>query len=378
VRLQFQPYPFERLSKLFSNIKPENEDSVVALTIGEPQFPTPQFIQNALCEAAALLNKYPKTAGEDYTKEAQIGFFSKRFKIQLKKDQLIPTFGTREVLFSFPQYLLSQYKNPQMAYVNPFYQIYEGAAIASGAKVIHLNLLPENDFLPEFDKKVLKDCDLIILNSPSNPTGKVMSIEELKPWAKLAYENDVVVINDECYSEIYTSSPPPSLLEAAYAIGNTTCKNTLVVNSISKRSCAPGLRSGFIAGDAKLLKGYAKYLTYMGCAVPLPLQYAASKAWSDEEHVRKTRELYAKNMQIASQILKLEPSSATFYVWLDVKDGEAFAKSLYKAEGISVLPGLYLGRNGIGSAYVRIALVHEPAVIKQSLERVANHLKGWV
>ena len=375
--MQFQPYPFERLSKLFAGVKLPQGKSPISLTIGEPQFPTPQFIQSALCESAPMLNKYPKTAGEDYLKEAQLKFIFQRFSVNLNEEQIIPTFGTREVLFNFPQYFLSQFKNPTIAYVNPFYQIYEGAAIAANAKVIHLDLLPENNFLPVLDKKVLRDCHMIILNSPSNPTGKVMGLEELKPWAKLAHEEGVIVINDECYSEIYTSAPPPSLLEAAQAIGNFTCKNTLVVNSISKRSCAPGLRSGFIAGDGALLNGYAKYRTYVGCAVPLPLQYAASKAWGDEIHVQEARKLYGENMQIASRILGVEPSFATFYIWLHVGNGEAFAKSLYEAEGISVLPGAYLGRNGMGSAYVRIALVHPPYVIEEALKRVANHHKGW-
>lgn len=375
--MQFQPYPFERLGMLFANIVPPGDKSTIALTIGEPQFSTPQFVQEALCEASFELNKYPKTAGEEYLKQAQLSFFKKRFGISLKESEIIPTFGTREVLFNFPQFALSEHEAPLMAYVNPFYQIYEGAAIASKAKVLHLDLLPENDFLPLFDEESLKKCDLIILNSPSNPTGKVMSLEALKPWAKLAYEHDVIVLNDECYSEIYTTTPPPSLLEAAHAIGNLTCKNTLVVNSISKRSSAPGLRSGFIAGDSAILKEYARYRTYVGCAVPLPLQRAAAKAWNDELHVSQTRELYFRNMELASEILGVEPSSATFYIWLHVGDGEAFAKSLYKAHGIAVLPGIYLGRNGMGSAYVRIALVHAPSVIEEALVRVADHYKGW-
>lgn len=356
---------------------PPSDKKEISLTIGEPQFSTPEFIQLALNESAPLLNKYPKTAGEDYLKEAQLDFFQRRFGVSLTPSQLIPTFGTREVLFNFPQFILSKYNNPVMAYVNPFYQIYEGAAIASRARVIHLDLLPENNFLPQFDEEFLKECHMIILNSPSNPTGKSMSIDELKPWAELAFKHNVVVVNDECYSEIYSNTPPPSLLEAAHAIGNFTCKNTFVVNSISKRSSAPGLRSGFIAGDEKLLAEYARYRTYVGCAIPLPLQFAASKAWKDEKHVQKTRELYKKNMQIAKDILGVEPESATFYIWLHVGDGEKFAKGLYETQGISVLPGGYLGRNGIGSAYVRIALVHAPSVIEDALMRVADFYKGW-
>ncbi|MBE0495525.1 MAG: succinyldiaminopimelate transaminase [Campylobacterales bacterium] len=375
--MHFEPYPFEKLDHLLSTSTHQCDLSPIALTVGEPQFPTPDFIQEALAKNASLLNKYPKTAGEDALREAQRGFMQRRFGVPLEKEMLLPTFGTREVLFNFPQYALFDVPNPVMGFVNPFYQIYEGAAIASRARVVHLELHEENDFLPVCDPGALKACDLIILNSPSNPTARVMDLEALKPWARLASEQNVIVLNDECYSEIYTTTPPPSLLEAARAVGNTTYRNTLVVNSISKRSCAPGLRSGFIAGDEAILSGYAKYRTYVGCASPLPLQMAAIKAWEDEAHVEHARGLYAQNMALAQEILGVAPSEATFYLWLHVRDGEAFAKGLYEAKGVKVLPGGYLGRGGMGHAYVRIALVETPARVEEALLRLRDFLKGW-
>lgn len=375
--MHFEPYPFEKLELLLAECTSPCTLSPIALTIGEPQFSTPLFIQETLAKEASLLNKYPKTAGEEGLRQAQREFMQRRFGVPLEKEMLLSTFGTREVLFNFPQYALFDVANPVMGFVNPFYQIYEGAAIASRARVVHLELHKENDFLPVCDPSALKACDLIILNSPSNPTARVMDLEALKPWARLASEQNVIVLNDECYSEIYTTTPPPSLLEAARAIGNTTYRNTLVVNSISKRSCAPGLRSGFIAGDKKLLEGYAKYRTYVGCASPLPLQIAAIVAWKDEVHVEEARRIYAQNMALAREILGITPSEATFYLWLHVRDGEAFAKALYEAQRVKVLPGGYLGRGGMGHAYVRIALVETPDRVREALERIRDFLKGW-
>lgn len=375
--MRFEPYPFEKLDALLRESTPPSSLSPIVLTIGEPQFETPLPIQEALKKSAPSLNKYPKTLGEEALREAQRNFMDRRFGVTLSPSMLLPTFGTREVLFNFPQYLLFDKPDPLMAFVNPFYQIYEGAALAARARVLHLELSEENGFLPVCDEAALKGCDMVLLNSPSNPTARAMSIEELLPWAKLAAQENVVVLNDECYSEIYTHTPPPSLLEAAKAIGNTTFRNTLVVNSISKRSSAPGLRSGFIAGDAALLEGYAKYRTYVGCASPLPLQHAATWAWNDETHAAAIRALYQENMALAQKILGVEPSCATFYLWLHVNDGEAFAKALYEAKGVKVLPGKYLGRKGIGHAYVRIALVETPQKVEEALVRMADFLKGW-
>jgi aspartate/methionine/tyrosine aminotransferase len=377
--MNFEPYPFEKLSTLLSDIKPNNAYIESVLTIGEPQFETPDFIQRALCDNSDLLKKYPKTNGEENLRVAQRGFFLKRFNTNLTNEQIIPTFGTREVLFNFPQFLLFDKKEPLMAYTNPFYQIYEGAAIASKAKILLLNLDEKNDFKPIIDEDELSKCDLVILNFPNNPTTSVLTLDELGEWVKLALKYDFVLLNDECYSEIYTDAPIPSLLEASLHVGNMDFKNTLVINSISKRSSAPGLRSGFIAGDEKILKEYMKYRTYIGCASPLPLQNAAAEAWRDEEHVEISREIYKKNFELAKEILGIKIPKGTFYIWLKVKNPLEFTKKLYKEYNVKVLPGEYLARNdknanNPGKDFVRIALVETPQKIESALLRIKECL----
>ena len=373
--MHFEPYPFEKLTKLLEDITPNKGYFSSVLTIGEPQFETPDFIQNALAKNAELLKKYPKTTGEAILREAQRAFIEKRFNLKLEDEQIIPTFGTREVLFNFPQFLLFDKKNPVMAYTNPFYQIYEGAAIATRSKVIHLNLNAANHFKPEINEDELQECDLVILNFPNNPTTSILSVEELGEWVKLALKHDFVLLNDECYSEIYTDEPIPSLLEAAKLVGNETFKNTLVINSISKRSSAPGLRSGFIAGDAQILNEYMKYRTYIGCASPLPLQHAAAAAWSDEEHVAKARAIYKENFILAKEILKTEIPQATFYLWINVGDALGFTKKLYKNYNVKVLPGEFLAREDAkgenpAKGFIRIALVESPQKTKDALIRI--------
>lgn len=330
--MKFEAYPFEKLNKLLCDVIPTSKYELSSLTIGEPQFETPQFIQDELKNSSELLKKYPASAGLPKLKEAMINFVSKRFNISLENEQIIPTFGTREVLFNFPQFALFDKQNPVMAFTNPFYQIYEGAAVASKAEVIHIDLTKHNDFKANLSDENLKKCDLVILNYPNNPTSSNISIEELETWVKKAIEFDFILINDECYSEIYfdESDKPVSLLEASIKAGNENFKNVLVMNSISKRSSAPGLRSGFIAGDSTILKEYMKYRTYIGCASPVPLQNAAAIAWNDEKHVQNFREIYKKNFQLAKEILDINPPKATFYIWLEVEDELEFTKKLYE------------------------------------------------
>lgn len=373
--MNFEPYPFEKLTELLKNIEPSQDFEPVVLTIGEPQFETPLFIQDALKRSVDLLNKYPKTSGEEYLRDSQKSFVKKRFGVSLKDGEIIPTFGTREVLFNFPQFLLFDVENPIIAYTNPFYQIYEGAAKACRAEVIYLDLTKENSFKPDIKLEKLRDANLVILNFPNNPTTSTLSIEELGEWVSLALKYDFILLNDECYSEIYCDEKPSSLLEASLRVGNDSFKNILVINSISKRSSAPGLRSGFIAGDEKILKKYMKYRTYIGAASPLPLQCAAAAAWSDEKHVEKSRVVYRKNQELASEILNIQRCEATFYVWLEVEDELAFTKKLYKEKNIKVLPGSFLGRQGIGCAYVRIALVENSEKIKVALERISDFIR---
>jgi aspartate/methionine/tyrosine aminotransferase len=368
--MQFELYPFEKLSNLLDCIEPNSEYSPLSLTIGEPQFDTPQFIQDELKNSVSLLNKYPKTAGEDSLKDALINYNLQRFGLNLSSSQIIPTFGTREVLFNFPQFLLHDKPSPVMAFPNPFYQIYEGAAVASRAKIIHMPLLKENDFLPIINEDELAQCDLVILNSPSNPCASVMSLESLKEWVRLALKYDFVLLNDECYIDLYIGDKIPSLLNASIEVGNSEFKNILVLNSISKRSSAPGLRSGFIAGDARILSEYMKYRTYVGCASPLPLQCAATVAWQDDLHVEVAREAYKANFILAKEILGIEMAKATFYIWLEVDDDLEFTKRLYSEYNLKVLAGSFLGRNGEGSGFVRLALVYDERKTKDALKRV--------
>jgi succinyldiaminopimelate transaminase len=377
--MNFEPYPFEKLNELLKDIIPNSKYTPSVLTIGEPQFETPNFIQEALCKSSSLLKKYPKTTGESNLRDAIKSFLKTRFGVAVSDEELIPTFGTREVLFNFPQFFLHDKKSPLMAYTNPFYQIYEGAAIASGSEVIHINLNAANNFKPDINEDDLKRCDLVILNFPNNPTTSVLSIEELAKWVKLALKYDFVLLNDECYSEIYTDAPVPSLLEAAKFIGNDEFKNTLVINSISKRSSAPGLRSGFIAGDANILKEYMKYRTYVGCASPLPLQDAAAAAWKEEEHVAHAREIYKENFKMAKEILGVEIPKATFYLWLNVGDALTFTKKLYKEYNVKVLPGEYLAREDAQGenpalGFIRIALVEDVKKTKDALQRIKECL----
>ena len=374
--MQFEPYPFEKLNSLFQDVTPNAQYEPSALTIGEPQFETPAFIQESFANSAQLLKKYPKTGGEAFLKTSMKHFVQTRFNVTLQDEEVIPCFGTREVLFNFPQYLLFDKKDPTIAFPNPFYQIYEGAAIASRAKIIHMPLLKENDFQVSLTKEQMQAADLVIINYPSNPTSANMSLEAMTQWVKDALEYDFVLLNDECYSEIYfdENNKPVSLLEASINAGNESFKNILVVNSISKRSSAPGLRSGFIAGDKVILKGYMQYRTYVGCASPLPLQTAAATAWNDEEHVQGFRNTYKKNFELAKEILGVEMPQSTFYIWLEVEDDEAFAKELYAQKNIKVLPGRYLGRDGVGEGYIRIALVENETKTKEVLIRLKDFM----
>ena len=376
--MTFEKYPFERLNELLQDIVPNEKYELSALTIGEPKFETPQFIQDKLKETSSSLRKYPSTIGEPFLRESMINFVKTRFNVSLSLNQIVPTFGTREVLFNFPQFALFDKKDPVIAFTNPFYQIYEGAAIASRASVIHIDLTKENNFKANLSDEDLKRCDLVIINFPNNPTSASMSIEELGSWVEKALKYDFILVNDECYSEIYfdEKTKPASLLEASILVGNDSFKNVLVMNSISKRSSAPGLRSGFIAGDAEILKEYLQYRTYVGCASPVPLQEAAAVAWNDQEHVAGFRKIYKKNFEIANEILGIKIPEATFYIWLEVNDELEFTRNLYKEKNVKVLPGSFLGRNGLGKGYIRIALVENEEKTRDVLTRLKDFIDG--
>lgn len=380
--MHFEPYPFERLQKLLADITPKAP--ICKLTIGEPQLPTPESITKALQDYANELRYYPPSTGTAYLKDAMLGFIKTRYGITLSHEQLIPTFGTREVLFNLPQFYLAQIKSPVIAHPNPFYQIYEGAAIASSAKTIYMPLTKENNFKPHLSDEQCKLANLVILNSPNNPTGATLSLDELVEWVQKALKYDFLLLCDECYSEIYQipdslestcakDYAPAGILQASIKAGNTSFKNILALNSISKRSSAPGLRSGFVAGDREILQGYMTYRTYAGLAQPMPLARASAVAWSDETSALEIRKIYSKNLQLAKTLfphIHIEPYS--FYMWLPVKDDLTFTKELYKHTGIAVLPGRFLGRENAGQGYVRIALVYPPKQMQEILSDLAK------
>lgn len=389
--MTFNPYPFEKLRALLESCdtnanKTEScklhSSSGLNLSIGEPAFPSPTKVVQALCDNASLIRYYPTL--DSKLPEVQREFFYKRFNIALQEDELIPTFGSREVLFNFTHFIFTstickKQNTPTLAFPNPFYQIYEGAQIANHADAIYMPLNEQNNFKPKLLESDLKKVSMVILNSPNNPTGQILNREELMEWAKLALEYDFILVNDECYSEIYKDNAPPSLLEACKAIGNTSFKNSFVINSISKRLSAPGLRSGFIAGDSNILKDYKVFRTYVGISMPLTLQKASIIAWQEDEYAESIRKKFAKNLEIAQEIFphtRVYPY--TFYLWLcvantkhkipkDFTSDMLFTQELYKRSGHKILPGSFLGREKSGMGYVRIALTHEEEVMRKAL-----------
>lgn len=392
----FNPYPFERLRTLLESCNP-NASGVgsdgLNLSIGEPAFNAPEKVVQTLRDHAGLIRYYPSL--DTKLQEVQRDFFYKRFNIALQESELIPTFGSREVLFNFTHFIFTsgickKENKPTLAFPNPFYQIYEGAQIANHADVIYMPLCEQNDFKPKLVKSDLEKVSMVILNSPNNPTGQILNKQELIEWVKLALEYNFILVNDECYSEIYKDDAPPSLLEACMAAGNTSFKNTLVINSISKRLSAPGLRSGFIAGDSCILKDYKVFRTYVGISMPLTLQKASIVAWQEDEYALSTRKKFAKNLEIAQEIFpnaRIYPY--TFYLWLHVagtkrvipKDFTSdmlFTQELYSKTGHKVLPGSFLGRNTSGVGYVRIALTHEEDRMRKVLLEIKDCYNDFI
>jgi N-succinyldiaminopimelate aminotransferase len=370
------PYPFEKLAQLKQGIVPPENKSHIALSMGEPTHATPHLIQEALLTHLHGLANYPTTKGIPELRQAIAGWISRRFQIPADavnaETQILPVNGTREALFSFAQCLIDPTKaSPVVIMPNPFYQIYEGAALLAGAEPYFLNTLEDSGYLPDFDAvpdEIWQRCQLIYICSPGNPTGSVIDQASHEKLLNLAAKYDFVIASDECYTEIYDdeTNPPPGLLQTAYNMGNTAFKRCVIFHSLSKRSNAPGLRSGFVAGDAEILKHYFQYRTYHGCAMPLPTQHASIQAWQDEHHVIENRHLYREKfaafIDILGEVCTVIKPPASFYVWLKtpISDTE-FARQLFARQNITVLPGSYLSRDcdGInpGLNHVRIALV---------------------
>jgi N-succinyldiaminopimelate aminotransferase len=386
------PYPFEKLSQLKQGISPPAGKAHIALSIGEPAHPTPNFIKVALAEHNNGLGVYPTTKGIAELRAAIALWLNQRYGLPLQavdsERHILPVSGTREALFSFAQCIIDSRQRPLVVMPNPFYQIYEGAALLAGAEPYFINTTAATGYLPDFDSvpaTVWQRCQLIYICSPGNPSGAVIPQAALEKLLRLSEHYNFVIASDECYSELYDNeaSPPTGLLQAAYAIGNTDFKRCVVFHSLSKRSNAPGLRSGFVAGDADILKAYFQYRTYQGCAMPLPTQYASIKAWQDESHVQQNRALYRDKFTAAIDILSpacnVSRPEASFYLWLKtpISDTE-FAKRLFAQQNVTVLPGSYLSREfqhiNPGTHHVRIALVASLAECVEAMHRLHDFI----
>ncbi|NOS87553.1 MAG: succinyldiaminopimelate transaminase [Methylococcaceae bacterium] len=368
-------YPFERLAQLKAGVVPPSDKSAIVLSIGEPAHATPPFISAALQAHSAGLSKYPTTKGIPELRQAIAAWLATRYQIPEDnldaETQILPVSGTREALFSFAQCVLDASAKPIVIMPNPFYQIYEGAALLAGAEPYFLATPEANGYLPDFDSvptDVWQRCQLLYICSPGNPCGAIISSARHEQLIRLAEQYDFVIASDECYSELYDdeSQPPVGLLQSAYNMGNTDFKRCVVFHSLSKRSNAPGLRSGFVAGDAEILQAYFQYRTYQGCALPVPTQYASITAWQDEQHVVENRRLYREKFAAVIDILKdtadIQKPPAGFYIWLKTPIADTdFAQQLFAQENVTVLPGSFLSRDfhgqNPGQNHVRIALV---------------------
>ncbi len=388
------PYPFERLAKLKEGLRPPADLKHIALSIGEPQHPAPAFVLEELVRRQGAYSQYPATKGIPQLREAIADWIVRRFNVARNlvdpERHVLPVNGTREALFAFAQCVIDGTAGQTVAMPNPFYQIYEGAAWLAGAKPVYLNCLPQNGYLPDFaaaPDHVWRDCRLLYLCSPGNPTGAVMSLDQLRGLLELSDRFGFIIAGDECYSEIYPEEgrTPVGLLEACAALGRDDFKNCVVFHSLSKRSNLPGLRSGFVAGDTELLAQFLRYRTYHGCAMPVPVQYASIAAWNDEEHVRANRDLYREKfaavLPILREALTVDEPAAGFYLWPEVPgDGEGFAKALFRDFHVTVLPGAYLARtaDGVnpGSNRVRITLVASVDECREAAERIVRMIRG--
>jgi len=395
-----QAYPFERLRQLFASVTPNPAYRPISLGIGEPRHPTPLLIKEAYCDAIMAphggLSTYPATAGELGLRQSIAGWLQRRYGLELDvATQILPVNGTREALFAFAQTVvnpaLASVKNEPVLVVcpNPFYQIYEGAAILAGAEPYFVPSNPARNFAQDWDSvpsEVWARTQLLYVCSPGNPTGAVMPLEEWQKLFALSDEYGFVIASDECYSEIYFREEPPlGGLEAAARLGRPDFKNLLAFTSLSKRSNVPGMRSGFVAGDAHLVKQFLLYRTYHGSAMSTVVQAASIAAWDDEQHVRDNRAQYrAKFAQVTpllADVLDVALPDAGFYLWAGVKGSDTdFARDLLALYNVTVLPGSYLARDAQGhnpgANRIRMALVAETAECVEAAQRIVQFVQS--
>lgn len=393
-----QPYPFERLRQLFAGVTPNPQVPHISLGIGEPKHATPEFIKKALTASLdTALSGYPATAGELRMREACANWLHRRYRIEISPaTQVLPVNGSREALFSLTQAVVNPTKSgddPIVISPNPFYQIYEGATLLGGAKPYYVPNTAENNYAADWDAvpaAVWAKTQLLFVCSPGNPTGKIMPLAEWQKLFELSEKYGFVIASDECYSEIYFREEPPlGGLEAASLLGYKDFKRLVAFTSLSKRSNVPGLRSGFVAGDAAILKDFLLYRTYHGCAMGGVVQAASIAAWNDEAHVVENRNLYrtkfAEVTPVLAEVMDVKLPDASFYLWAGVpaawKNSDTdFARELYAAEHVTVLPGSYIAREAHGfnpgQGRVRMALVAETAECLEAAHRIARFIRS--
>lgn len=398
---RLQAYPFEKLNALKAAATPPSaEQNHIAFSIGEPKHQTPQFVLDTLSQHLDKISAYPATKGCIELRKAISQWLCQRFSIESSlvdpEKHVLPVNGTREALFAFAQAVIDNSKTksakkPVVVSPNPFYQIYEGAAFLAGADIFFMNCTQDNQYLPDFDavpESIWEQCQLIYLCSPGNPSGAVVSQQQLEQLIALADKYDFIIASDECYSEIYfdEANPPTGLLEVCAKIGRDDFSRCVVFHSLSKRSNLPGLRSGFVAGDANVLSQFLLYRTYHGCAMSMPIQIASAQAWQDEQHVIDNRALYSEKFSLAYEKLKnvsnITHPDASFYFWLPTPIcDQAFAQQLFSQENITVLPGSFIARtsndeNPInpGQNHVRIALVANKEECIDGIDRICRFM----
>jgi N-succinyldiaminopimelate aminotransferase len=388
-----RPYPFERLRTLLAGAQPPTALPHIPLSIGEPKHAPPAFVGEALTRALGTLGSYPLALGLPELRETIARWLERRFALPANavnpESMVLPVNGTREGLFAFLQAVVDAGRPaPAVLMPNPFYQIYEGAALLAGAEPVYLNCDAQNGYLPDLDAvppETWARCQVLFLCTPGNPTGAVMPAEYLRRVLELSARHGFVIASDECYSEIYPdeSQPPPGLLQVAHAAGNTTFERCVVFHSLSKRSSVPGLRSGFVAGDARILAGFRLYRTYHGCAVPVHTQLASIPAWKDEAHVVENRRLYrekfARVVPMLREVMEVDVPEGAFYLWLAVGDDEAFTRGLFEQQHVTVLPGCYLARDMAGGnpgrGRVRVSLVASVEDCVEAARRMVAFLR---
>ncbi|WP_296206258.1 succinyldiaminopimelate transaminase [Psychrobacter sp. UBA3962] len=397
------PYPFAKMATLLQDSVAASEYQTIKLGIGEPKHTPPDFVVKALADNLNKVQNYPSTNGLLELRQAIAQWLSRRFKLSnIDVDsQIIPVMGTREALFSFVQAAIDNSKvtssndKPLVVMPNPFYQIYEGATLLAGAEPYFVACNAENDFKGDYrsvPSEIWQRTQLVFVCSPNNPTGAVFSEADWQALIELSDHHDFIIASDECYSELYFDTPPVGLLEACANMGRHDYKNCVVFHSLSKRSNLPGLRSGFVAGDANLLKPYLQYRTYQGCALPIHHQLASIAAWQDETHVEENRQLYTQKFDLwmseLGDLLKLNKPDAGFYFWVQVPeqfkdkqgnlDDEAFVKALFEKVNIHALAGRYLSREvdgtNPGKGFVRLALVASVEESQEAITRIKTLL----